>query len=272
MRPREYPVEKWQLLVSKLTTSVSEIIIWPQENPLQFKMVKTPRVALRIAIMLVFLNNGNHALNISRISSKVAQLNIQILESGREPLARTSHERVGGVRENTGKEGSPESKGKRRQVSVSHTWVQNVCEEMEKKGFLESIRIKPPRYKTKTPHYRLPVKDNAKMLNVATLLLQKCPLAFLESDYGHDIVNQHVVPIAEKALGKSLTKDEMEDVKAACGGSPSALSRILDPSLDDALNRSASVLERGAPSVETLLEYLDAAFRLDIADAKWVAY
>jgi hypothetical protein len=259
-------------LVSKLTTSIAEIIIWPQENPLQFKMVKTPRVALRIAIMMVFLNNGNHALNISRISSKVAQLNIQILESGREPLARTSHERVERVSEDTEKGESPRSKGRKRQVSVSHTWVQRVCEEMEKKGFLESIRVIPPRYKTKTPHYRLQVKDNAKMLNVVILLLQKCPLMLLESSYGRMIVDRLVVPRAEKVLGTSLTKDEMEDIKAICESSPSALSRMLDPNLEMALNRLASLLKHGAPSVNTLVEYLDSAFQLDIADARWVAY
>jgi len=203
-------------------------------------MVKLPQISRRIAVMLVFLNNGNKVLNVSRISTKVNQLGIQTMRAGKS------------------------------QMTISRKWVGTICQDLETKGFLESIITKPPRFRTTSPHYHLPEEDSAKMLKVTRLLLQKCPLTLLESDYGHDVVDQLVVPIAEKVLGKNLTKDEMEDVKAACGGSPSALSRILDPNLEDALNRSASVLERGAPSVETLLGYLDAALRLDIADAKWV--
>jgi hypothetical protein len=191
--------------------------------------------------MLVFLNNGNRVLNVSRISTKVKQLGIKPIRQEKSP------------------------------ITISRKWVGTICLDLKTKGFLESIKAIPPRFRTESLHYCLPKKDKAKMLKVTRLLLQKCPLVLLESDYGHDVVEQLVVPIAEKVLGKNLTKDEMEDVKAACGGSPSALSRILDPNLEDALSRSSSVLERGAPSVETLLDYLDAAFHLDIADEKWVA-
>lgn len=204
-------------------------------------MVKRPQISRRIAVMLVFLNNGNKVLNVSRISTKVNQLGIKSMRAGKS------------------------------QMTISRKWVGTICQDLKIKGFLESVIAKPPRFGTTSPHYSLPKKDKAKMLKVTRLLLQKCPLALLESDYGHDVVDQLVVPIAEKVLEKNLTKDEMEGVKAACGGSPSALSRILDSNLEGALNRSASFLERGVPSVETLLEYLDAALRLDFADGRWVA-
>jgi hypothetical protein len=190
--------------------------------------------------MLVFLNNGNNVLNVSRISTRVKQLGIKPLRPGKS------------------------------QMTISRKWVGTICHDLKIKGFLESVIAKPPRFGATSPHYHLPKKDKAKMLKVTRLLLQKCPVTLLESDYGHDVVDQLVVPIAEKVLRKSLTKEEMDEVKAACAGSPSALNRILDPNFEEALNRSASVLEHGAPSVETLLGYLDAAFRLDIADARWV--
>ena len=114
------------------------------------------------------------------------------------------------------------------------------------------------------------MNDKAKVLKVATLLLQKSPLTLLESSYGRKIVDELAVPAAEKALGEDLTTDEMEDIKATCGASLGPLGRILGPSLEDALNRSASVLEHGVPSVKTLIDYLESAMRLDIANARWI--
>ncbi len=192
--------------------------------------------------MLVFLKNGNKVLNVSRIRTKVNELGIKSVRT------------------------------ERSQLSISRKGARTICRNLETNGFLESIEAIPPRFGTKSLHYCLPKKNKAKMLKVARLLLQKCPHMLLKSEYGHHVVDQLVVPVAENALGKNLKKDEIEAVKAACAGSPSALSRILDPNLEDALNQCASVLEHGASSVETLLGYLDAALRLDIADRKWVAY
>lgn len=203
-------------------------------------MVRRPQISTRIAILCLFLRNGNQALNVSRISTKVVKLRAQSIK----PNRITS-------------------------LSVSHRQVRKICEDLKEKGFLDTVMAKPPRYKEKTIHYRLPETRQDDMLRAVGLLLRTSPIELLQSEYLSRVLEGIAVHVTRTAFDADLNHHQIAQITQCLAVSPEALSRFLDPELNMKLHRIAGVCQDGVPTVDTLLEYIAAANLLDVADANW---
>lgn len=202
-------------------------------------MGRTPSIALRTAVMLIFLRNGNQYLNTSRIGRRVNKLGAVSLR--KKDIVATS-------------------------VSSDH--IRRVCEGLQRSGYLETRALKPPRYEENSAHYRLCEESQEGIRKVARFLLKTAPESLLDSGYGKYAIETMAVPLVEGALDCRLSKTEAERVVSICLRSPEAFLRILDDNLESALVQIADRLCCGVLNYQTALRYLEAASIIGCADRR----
>ena len=197
--------------------------------------------AIRSTILRLFLFNGNQALNVTRISTKVKKTGAQSL-------------RPGGV----------------AKTSVCHRQVRRICNELKDKGYLESEKLMPPRSGRATSHYRLSEEDHNHARRTIAMLLEISPRDLLQSEYLLRDLDDIIAQRTKEIVQTNIEPDEKSRMIESLTVSPGALSRFLDPELETKLHRVASVYNDGAPIVKTLIDYVEAARLLDVADANWL--
>ncbi len=201
--------------------------------------------AARLAVLLVFLNNDNQALNVSRITTKLR-------EQGISKFTETSGDEA---------------------ISVEPTnpTVSAACQDLFSQGLLEMIVVRPPRSPgmRDTPHYFLPITDENKAKKTTEHLLKGFGPQLINSAYGQTIsmaVVQGIMEGVMEAYGINLTKDERDNLVSIIADSPEAMRRAMDRGLISSLRRlSGGDVDRES-LVEALNIYLSAARTMDIAD------
>lgn len=153
-------------------------------------------------------------------------------------------------------------------AGISIGAIGSLCEDLRRRGWLESTLIRPPRYKGLSHHYHLPTENHENVLKVARYLATKMPRSVLESDYGDFLIDSVVTSYTEGILNLDLDHSSRETLKEVCGSSPSALKILLDPGINDALDRICHSMGYYRPAFECLVDYLHAARLTDIAEGK----
>lgn len=155
-------------------------------------------------------------------------------------------------------------------VSISTGAIGAFCKDLQKRGWLESKRLLPPRSNKKSDHYHLPTVDPTNILKVARYLTGKMPKYVLESDYGGFLLEEAVVPCVEGTLDQKLDFSMENRLKEICGSSPSALRQVFDPGIINAVGRIADARGNNEPLIEYLVSYLEALRIVDIAEGRFI--
>lgn len=208
-------------------------------------MTRETDTGVRLAVLLVFLNNDNQALNVSRITTKLK-------EEGISEFTKSS-----------GDEAMP--------VEPTIPTVSAACQDLFGQGLLEMKVMRPPRSpgRRDTPHYFLPMSDADKARKTTEFLLEGFGPQLVKSAYGHTIsiaVVQGSLEGVLDAYSVKLTKDQHDNLAKVIADSPEAMRRVMDWSLISSLKRlSGGKVDRDS-LFEALNRYLSAARTLDTAD------
>lgn len=209
------------------------------------KEERSPRISKglkRQPIFMILLKEDNKPTNARRIQSLLSEYDVHFFGRGYS-RARISTGAIG-----------------------------SFCRDLRNKGWLESKKLRPPRYKDLSEHYYLPIDNVENILKVARYLTAKMPRKVLESDYGDFLLDVAIVPYAEVILGQELKPSSVERLKEVCACSPSALRLLLDPGINDALDRIAHEMGHYEPMFEYLIDYLDALRLTDIAEGRHIRH
>lgn len=202
-------------------------------------MTRRSRMSIRMAILMVFLDNGNQPLNVGQISRKVQQMHLG-------EISRRYVERM----------------------SVSSESIRKVCIAFADNGWLEFFEARPPRtaLKTRTRHYHLPIRDPVKAIEVVRFLCSRAGPLLVQSAYGKNIVSDWLSTWVEGTLDTSLAPVEKRKIVEICSLSSRALERALDPGLKVRLDGTRSGLTEEKSLAKSLIDYLMAAQLLDLAE------
>ncbi|MDD3398250.1 MAG: hypothetical protein PHW93_01435 [Candidatus Methanomethylophilaceae archaeon] len=208
-------------------------------------MTRSASLSTKINILLVFLNNDNRPLNVSRLARKMWTVDIMKFTS----------------------RGGQEADF----VEPSRPAVSDACQVLLADGMLESIQARPPRSSsvTRTPHYHLPSSDPKKVMKTIAYLLKNTDFLLINSRYGQTValgaVMEHLLGVLD-AFDIKLTSEEYEALRTIVSESPASMRRILSDRFVPSLMRVAGYREDNKAMVEALIIYLKAARIMDIAD------
>ena len=208
-------------------------------------MTREPSFSTQLAVLLVFLENNNQGLNVSRIATKIKSHEIFKFTLSDQDYYKP--------------------------IEPSKPSVSSACQDLYSMGLLESIDARPPRASntTTTSHYFLPLNDPSKSKKTTMFLLEKVGPELINSEYGQVVSSMVVQGHLEgvlKANAVKLTADESKIISNIIKDSPEAMRRVLDGRMMISLKRlSEGRLDRQS-LVDALINYLGSARIMDIAN------
>jgi hypothetical protein len=178
-----------------------------------------------------------------------------------------------------------------RPISVSPNTVLKICKELSKEGILQRLEGSPTskvfrkvlhlKKGRKSIQYRLPMCDEdacgydavGKSLKAARFLIEQgFGGIMVGSDYGNYIAQVIAPRFAAELAGLKENdpgyKDTCHTIGDLCRSSPSALERVLDPAFTAQMARIAEYKNQSVNAGQLLLEYLEAALLIDVADGR----
>jgi len=202
-------------------------------------MTREPKYSTSIAILLLFLRNGNNPRNVHRIMLEIPDLHLSntIDKSGKMIF------------------------------KVTAPSIASACRRLFKNGFLERIEAEPPRspHKKMTPHYFLPINNEWNALRVSRLLLEKVGQEFISSQYGKEQAEKLCPEYVMGALNLELTSIEIKQLIETISDSPNAMSLSINANILAAVERLDGHQEDRERKITALFKYLDSARVIGIA-------
>ena len=210
-------------------------------------MTREPSFSTQLAVLIVFLDNSNQALNVSRIATKIKGGEIF-------KFTRTDQDDY-------------------KPVEPTKPSVSSACQELYSMGLLESIDARPPKASntTTTSHYFLPFNNPEKSKKTTMFLLERVGPELINSEYGQVIslaVVQGHLEWVLKANAVKLTADESKILFNIIKDSPEAMRKVLDSRMMISLKRLSEGRTDRQSLVDALISYLGSARIMDIANDK----